>query len=149
MKLILLNPVPSLGEKGAVVQVRDGYARNFLLPKKLAQRWSSEAEAKLERAAARRTNLSNQIENELTKTVQTLSQLELQFLKKVTSKGALYGSVKPNEVSRAIFELSGISINPEQIKTKSPIKQLGESFVEIDLDGQAVAKVKIIVNKTE
>jgi large subunit ribosomal protein L9 len=146
VKLILTTDVPNLGTKGASVQVKDGYARNFLLPKKLAEPWSAQAEIKLAQIQQRKERQSQAIKAQTSEIVQTLDQLQLEFFKKITAKGNLYGSVKTEEIVQAIQQQTGLTVSSHQIALDSPIKQLGETSVEVHFEDQRVAKIKILVS---
>jgi large subunit ribosomal protein L9 len=146
VKLILTADVPHLGEKGTSVQVKDGYARNFLLPKKLAEPWSAQAESKLAEIQQRKDRQSQAAQVQASELIRSLDQLQLKFFKKITAKGNLYGSVKVDEIAQAIQQQTGISVSSQQIVLDAPIKQLGESSVEIQFENQQVAMVKVLVS---
>lgn len=153
MKLILTADVDNLGEKGASVQVKDGYARNFLLPKKLAEPWSAQAELKLaiqqRNVQQRNVQQSQAAHDQIFETIQALDQLRLEFFKKITTKGTLYGSVTANEIAHAIEQQTGFGVASSQIALDAPIKQLGESNVEIHFENRHSAKIKVLVSPIE
>ncbi len=145
MKLILREDVPHLGRQGDVVSVADGYARNFLLPKRLAYRFTDgvrrqieierragEARAERERADAR--SLAQRIEE-----IQVL-----RFQRRVGDTGQLYGSVTNADIAGALEE-QGVSIPRRQIRLDEPIKQTGTHHVTIHVHHEMDVELAIEV----
>ena len=145
MKVILSKDVPGTGKAGEVKDVADGYARNYLIPRKLAipatpgaleeaQRRQAAAE-KAEQARAEREERAASL---LSKTVLTIHQ-------RAGEDGKLFGSVGPKEIVDAIAEARSLRFDRHQVKLEQPIREIGTHMVEIELADGSVASVKTIV----
>ena len=145
MKVILLEDVKGVGKKGQILEAADGYARNFLFPKKLG----------LEANKANLTSLENQKRGEEQKRIRELenaralkTRLESMTLKvyvKTGEKGKLFGSVTNKEVEQAIKQQINLDIDRKKIILAEPIKSIGEKTVEVKLYQDITAKLKIDV----
>lgn len=144
MKIILLQDVEKLGKKGDIQEVADGYARNFLIPKKMAVLATKGEIVKLEKL---KEIEAQKAEQELAKSQEIATQLdglELEISVKVSEEGKLFGAVASSQIVEKLKE-QGISISKEQVKLENPIKELGEYEVSIELPHNLEAKIKIIV----
>jgi len=149
MKVILMSDVKSLGSAGTVLDVADGYARNFLLPKGLAAEASSGSLALLDqkrRAKARRDaeDLANAKE-----LAAKLESAEVSVLAKSGGNGKLFGSVTNSNVAEAIARELGIEIDRHKIELPDNIKALGSYTAEIRLGKNLVAKTTVKVVSAE
>jgi large subunit ribosomal protein L9 len=142
---ILLEDVESLGEKGAVVDVSNGYLRNYLLPRKLAEsatRGSIEAASKRREAAEReaREAVDRARENAelLGKTVLTIPQ-------QAGDDGRLFGSVTTQDIVDAIHEARGIRIDKRKVQLDEPIKSVGTHMVTVEVVDGVTATLKTMV----
>ena len=145
MKVILLNDVKPLGTTGAVVEVADGYARNYLLPKGFAAEASSGSLALLEqqrRAKARREAEAIASAQDL---AARLSGAQLSVPAKSGGNGRLFGAVTSTQVAEAISRDLGIEIDRHKIAIPDNIKSLGSYPVEIKLGKNIVAKTTVKV----
>jgi large subunit ribosomal protein L9 len=145
VKLILTEDVPSLGEAGDVVQVKPGFARNYLLPQGKAVP-ATEAEVKAiehhkrvigERVARERKQLEAERER--------LEGAELEISAHAGEEGKLFGSVTAAQVAE-LLEARGFSVDRRKIQLDEPIKELGEHVVPIRLHRDVVARVKVRVS---
>jgi large subunit ribosomal protein L9 len=146
MKVILLKDVEKLGTKGDIKEVADGYARNFLIPEKLAVLASKSEIAKLEEQKEIETR---QAEEELARYQETATQmdgLELEIPVKIDEDGKLFGAVNANQISEKLQE-KGFEIKKGQVKLEEPIKEIGEHEVIVELPHNLEARVKVIVIK--
>ncbi len=146
MKIILMSDVKSLGTTGTVVEVADGYARNFLLPRGLAAEASKGSLALLEqqrRAKARRDAEAVANAEALGK---QLEGLQLTVPAKAGGNGKLFGAITNGNVAEAIFTTLGIEIDRHKIEVPDNIKSLGSYPIEIRLGKNITAKstVKVI-----
>lgn len=148
MKIVLLESVSKLGAKGEVVQVSDGYARNFLLPKRLAvlagtgeQKIADE----LKRVAARRQ--TNEIE-EAKAVAEKLGGVACIIKAKAGESDKLFGSVTSQDIADALKN-EGLNIDKKQIELEKPIKELGDYQVTVKLAGEIAGTVKVTVIKGE
>jgi len=144
MKVLLLEDVKKIGRKNEIKEVSDGYARNFLFPKKMAVLASS---ANLKDLEEKKKVAVQKAEEEL-KIFQDqagqLDGLELEILAKVQEDGKLFGSIAAANIINKLKE-RGIEIKKEQIKLKEPIKELGEYEVPVEFPHNLEAKLKVIV----
>ena len=142
MKVILLEDIKSLGRKFDVKNISDGYARNFLLPKKMVQIATPAALAQLKiQKEIQEKARAKQLEN-LKKIAASLKGQELIFALKVGDKGEVFGSVNVDKISEA-FKAKGFEVEKNQIELESPLKSLGEHLVSLKLDKEIEAKIKI------
>ena len=145
MKLVLLQDVKSLGKKNDIVTVNDGYARNFLIPKKLG----------VEATAANLNNLKVQKENaafqaaEQLKAAQELASkigsVKLEMPVKVGGNGKLFGALSSKEIADAMKQQFGIEMDKKKIILNEPIKEIGERVVEVKLHKDVTAKLALNV----
>lgn len=144
MQVILLKDVDGVGEAGAVVEVSDGYARNYLLPKKLATVATSRKVKSIEK---QRQAVMERIKKEQKATqtlAQQLSEVTLSIEKQAGEEGKLFGSVTKKEIAEAL-EAKGFKIDKKQVVLEENIKALGEYDVEIKLPHGQSAKIKVEV----
>ena len=145
MKLILTREVNKLGNAGDVVTVKDGYARNFLLPRGVAIVWTLGGEKQIEgirraRAAREVRDLDHakEIKAKLEKTAISVSV-------KTGSAGRLFGSVTDKDIAAAIKSAAGVDIDRHTIKTAGHIKKTGSYTVKVTLAHNVVASVSLTV----
>ena len=145
MKVILLSDVKALGKKGDVVEVAEGYGRNFLLPRSLASeanKGSLAAHADQKRAQEKRDAQHLADAKEL---ASKLEQTQLAVKAKAGGNGKLFGAVTNADVADAIHSALSVPIDKHKIEIKSQIKALGSYPVEIKLHKNVVAKATISV----
>jgi large subunit ribosomal protein L9 len=142
---ILLQSVEPLGERGDVVEVADGYLRNFLVPRKLAQpaTAASVAEAKrrvdaAERAAAEQVERAEENAALLRKTVLTISQ-------QAGDDGRLFGSVTAQQIVDAVRQARGLKLDKRRVQLEEPIKTTGTHMVTVEVSDGVHATIKTIV----
>ncbi len=144
MQLILNEDVPNLGGPGDVVKVRSGYARNYLLPRKLAV----EANPKNLRAFEHQKGLAmlkrEALKNKARGLKERLDALSLTVSARAGEEGKLFGSVTNIDVERALRE-RGIEIDRRKILLVEPIKQLGDYTIQIRLEAEVEAGLKLSV----
>ena len=148
MEVILREHVDNLGRRGDVVKVADGYARNYLLPRKLAltvtvsNRRQIERERKL---AETREAEERQMSEAL---AARIAQVEVVIARRVGETEALYGSVTAADVTEGLAA-KGLEIERRRLQLAEPIKQLGEFMVPVRLHRDVTAEVKVVVVKEE
>jgi large subunit ribosomal protein L9 len=144
MQIILREDIPNLGRPGDVVKVRDGYARNFLLPRNLA----IEANPKNMRAFEHQKRLAlmrrEAKKNEALKLKERLEALRIKLTARAGEEGKLFGSVTNIDIERSLRE-QNLEIERRKILLAEPIKQLGEYNVSIKVDPEVEAILKITV----
>jgi large subunit ribosomal protein L9 len=144
MEVILKQDVDNLGLRGEVVKVAPGYARNFLLPKKLAMEATAANKAVIEQmkaSAARRSATEKALAEEL---VAKLAPVELTFTRKSGESGHLFGSVTSADVA-AELAAAGFEIDRKKIQLSEPLKTVGETTVAIKLHREVTAQIKVKV----
>ena len=144
MKVILLEDVEDLGKKYEVKDVKDGHARNFLLPKKLARAATKQGMAWL---ADQKEVIEKKVEEDLKKSqalASSLDGLELNIAVKVGDEGQLFESINAQKIVERLKE-KGFEVKKSQVKLENPIKELGEFPISISLDHNLEAEIKVIV----
>ncbi|GHV40020.1 50S ribosomal protein L9 [Clostridia bacterium] len=147
MKVILLDDVKGVGKKDQVIEAADGYARNFLFPKKLAVEASRENVASLD---SKKRNAESKRVREIEAANEfkaKLAEITLTIPVKTGENGRLFGSVTSKEVAQALNEQASIVIDKKKIVLTEPIKSLGEKTVEIKLLEGVKATVKVIIKE--
>ena len=145
MKLILTREVAGLGAVGDVVTVKDGFARNFLLPRGNAIAWSLGGEKQIQ--SIRRARSAREI-RDIDHAKEIKAKLESSAVTakvKVGAKGVLFGSVTDKDVAAAIKNAVAIDIDRHSIKTKGHIKKIGNHEVKVSLGHNVVATVTVSV----
>ncbi|NLZ36073.1 MAG: 50S ribosomal protein L9 [Clostridiales bacterium] len=145
MKVILTQDVPNQGKKGALINVSDGYARNYLLPRGLAIEATKKAIADLkakEEAAVRRAALEKQNAAE---TAEKLLGVAVKIVKSGSDDGRLYGSVTTMEIAEALKEQHGIDIDRRKLNVSDSIKTYGTYTVDVKLYPEISGKINVIV----
>ena len=131
MKLILNSDVKSLGRKGDVVDVAKGYARNYLLPKKLAVVANS-SNLKFAEALREKREIQAVANNELAESIKTaLADAKIVISQNTTDEGTLYAAVSNEQIVDAIETFSGFRLEAEQIDVENQVKEIGEWLMEI------------------
>lgn len=147
MKVILLQEVEKLGGRGTVVTVRDGFGRNFLLPRRLAVRATPESEAAFQKEKARKTERSVQAKEVADQLAGRLASLTLRLeMEKVGKDKKLFGSVTAQEVAEALAK-QGISVDRKKIVFEEPIRTLGTYSVTAKLHPQVKSTFQVEVVK--
>ncbi len=148
MQIILRDDLENLGKSGEVVNVKPGYARNYLLPRGLAIKATAHDVTRIEHEkriiAARTAKLGKEAQAEADK----LSQVSVSIARAVGEEDKLYGSVNSRDIAEAMQE-QGINVDSKKIHLAEPIKALGMTEVEVKLGRGVVAKVKVWVVKKE
>jgi large subunit ribosomal protein L9 len=132
MKVILKRDVRGLGREGEIKEVKDGYARNFLIPQQAATIADKAALANWERHRGQREERERQVRAEIEATAQRLSEMRLEAAVKAGEKNRLFGSVTNREIAQLIAK-EGIELDRHQIHIGEPIKTVGEHRVSIRL----------------
>lgn len=147
MKVILLQEVEKLGGRGTVVTVRDGFGRNFLLPRHLAVPATPEAEAAFQKEKARNSERSAQAKEAAGALAGRLASLTLPLeVEKVGKDGKLFGSVTAQEVAEGLAQ-RGIPVDRKKILFAEPIRTLGKHWVTAKLHPQVKSTFQIEVVK--
>lgn len=144
LEVLLIADVPKLGQIGDVVTVSDGYARNYLLPKKFATLVTPSALKKLEKLRVER-EMTRKLELESARELASkLSQVSCTITSKTTEGGKLYGSVTASDILENL-KAQGIVLDKKCIELEQPIKEIGVYNVKVKLHSQVEANIKVWV----
>jgi len=146
MKVVLIEDIPKLGKTGELVQVKDGYARNYLLPKKLAIQANLQNIKSLEHQKTLLRQKQNRIKRDAEKLAQKIEKTSCTISKPAGEEDKLFGSVTSLDIEKSLKE-EGIKIERKKILLEEPIKTLGIYKVPIRLHPEVTANVKIWVVK--
>ena len=146
MKVIVLENVRKIGSIGEIIDVKRGFARNYLISKKKALFASKENIKEVEKIKQELNKKDQDKKKEAKSILEKIQKKTYEIKKLSTENKELYGSVKPTEISKLIHEKENIEINPSNIQPSKEIKSLGEFKVEINLhsDVQTQIKVKVV-----
>jgi len=142
MKIILLREVDKLGKKDEVIDVSTGYARNFLIPKKLAILATPQEIKKIQRKKLIEEEKRKKEREELKILAEKIKELEIVIKEKINPAGKLYGSVNKEKIANLLAE-KGFDILAEKINLKELIKETGEYEIEINLLPDLKTKIKL------
>ena len=149
MKVILLENLKRIGSIGEVIDVKRGFARNFLIANKKALYASKENIKEVEKIKAELSKKDNEKKKEASQIAEKISGKEYYVKKLSTENNELYGSVKPTEISKLINEEDKINIKPSMIQPVEEIKALGKFKVKISLHSEVDAIVTINVSSAD
>ena len=149
MKVILLENLKKIGSIGEVIDVKRGFARNFLISNKKALYASKENIAEVEKIKSDLSKKDNQKKQDAKITAEKINKKEYNIKKLSTENKELYGSVKPTEISKLIKEIDKVDIKPSMIQPIKEIKTLGKFKVKISLHSEVDAEIMINVLSAE
>lgn len=145
MKLILTQEVDGLGAPGDVVEVKDGYGRNYLIPRGLGLRWTRGGEKTIESIKAARATRAARDSDHAVEIKNKLEQGPVNVKVRAGEGGRLFGAVTTHEIADAITETSGEKVDRRTIVVVQPIKTLGAHEVSVKLHDGVAAKVSLNV----
>jgi large subunit ribosomal protein L9 len=144
MEVILREHVDNLGRRGDVVKVASGYARNYLLPRKLALAVTENNKRQIEREKKLAEARDMEEKSAAESVAQRLGQLEIEIARRVGDNNTLYGSVTTADIAQAI-QAKGFEIDKRKISLHDPLKALGETIVPVKIHRDVTAQVKVKV----
>jgi large subunit ribosomal protein L9 len=146
MRIIFLQNVKNVAKAGDVKEVADGYARNYLIPQKMALR----ATAGAERMAAAQIKAKAQLQDAAIETTSQLDGKVVTLKAKAGAEGKLHGAITNADIAEEVQKLTGLELDKRKIELAAPIHQLGTYEVNIKLTGDAAAKITVtVVEDTE
>jgi len=148
MKVLLLKDVYNVGRAGDVKKVADGYARNFLIPQKMAVLATVGAMTHVERIKASAEKQRQLLNEEMAGLAEKIQGLELLFKAKVGESGKLFGSITQQMVADAISEKIGAEVDRHRVESQ-PLREVGEHMVKIRLTFDLIPEVKVIIENEE
>jgi len=149
MKVILLENVKRIGSIGEVIDVKRGYARNFLIANKKALYASKENILEVEKIKTDLSKKDNEKKKEAVQISEQINGKEYSVKKLSTENNELYGSVKPTEIAKLIQNKNKIDIKPSMIQPVEEIKSLGKFKVKVSLHSEVDAEITISVTSAE
>jgi large subunit ribosomal protein L9 len=144
MKVILIDEIRGLGSRGDVVTVKDGYARNFLLPKQLAREATSGNLKSIEQERKKWAVLADKEKIVAQKAADSVKGMKIVIRKRVGDHGNLFGSVTTNDIADALTA-RGIEVDKRRIELAHPIKSIGTHDVEVRLHREVAAHIQVEV----
>ena len=149
MKVILLENLKKIGSIGEIIDVRRGFARNFLIANKKALYASKENVSKVEKIKTELSKKDNERKLEAKKIAEKINKKVYEIKKLSTETNELYGSVKPTEISKLIMESEKIEIKPSMIQPIKDIRSIGKFKVKISLHSEVDAEITVDVTSAE
>jgi large subunit ribosomal protein L9 len=144
MEIILREHVDNLGRRGDVVKVAAGYARNYLLPRKLALAVTDNNKRQIEREKKVAEVRDAEERSQAEAIAQRLGQLEIEIARRVGDNQTLYGSVTSADIAQAL-QVKGFEVDKRKIQLHDPLKALGETMVPVRIHRDVTAQVKVKV----
>ncbi len=147
MKVILLEDVKALGKKGEIVNVNDGYARNFILPKKLGMEATSKNLNDLKLQKANEDKKAQALLDEAKELAKKIEAGKVTLAIKVGEGGRTFGSVSSKEIAAEVKKQMDLDIDKKKIQLKDALKTLGTHNVPVKLHAKVTAELKVIVTE--
>jgi large subunit ribosomal protein L9 len=149
MEVILLERVSKLGHMGEVVKVKEGYARNFLLPRGKALRANDANKAKFEAQRAGLEAKNAEARNGAESEAKKVDGKSFVIIRQAGESGQLYGSVSPRDIAEAASAATGVAVNRNHVELLSPIKTIGVYTVAVALHPEVSVNVQVNVARSE
>lgn len=149
MQVLLLKDVPGLGKAGTVKTVAEGYARNYLLPRKLAVQATPAAMKDADTIRKSAIRKAQKVEAEAETLAQELHDVRLTFKAKAGETGKLYGSITPGHIAEALSAKMGMEFDKRKIDLEEPLRELGEHTVPIRLSPAVIGTIRVVVEAEE
>ena len=145
MKVILLQEVKKLGKKGEIMEVAEGYARNFLLPKKLAAPATADTLNQLQQQKSAAADRQKRQLEEAKLLAAQLGQIEVKVKAKAGEGGKLFGAVTTKDIADAANAQHGVELDRRKMEITDPIKNLGQTSVVMKIHPEVTAEIKVQV----
>ena len=149
MQVILIENIMKLGKIGDQVEVKNGFARNFLLRQGKALRASKENIEFVSKKKVELNKKNEEAKSQFKEIASKITNKTLKFNKESKENGELYGSIKPKEVSSAFKTILKVEINPSEIDLRQEITQIGKYKININLHAEVTASVNLHVDKID
>lgn len=145
MQVVFLKDVKNVARRGEVKDVKDGYARNYLIPQGLAEIASKSKIQEIESKAEKKKQEKQKEREEMEKLTKQLKDMTLEFKKKADDAGSLFGSVSADDIIKAINKRTGKYISESSVKLGQPIKKIGEYTIDLNLKHGIKTQAKVVV----
>ena len=149
MQVILLENISKLGKIGDLVNVKNGFARNYLLKKNKALRANKENIELVNKNKSELTKKNAEIKNKFIEKANKIKNKNIKIYKAIKENGDLYASIKPKEISKIIFDNLKTEIGPSQITIKKEINKIGQFDINIVLHSEVQTKISLKVEKLD
>ena len=149
MQIILLENIAKLGKIGDLVEVKNGYARNFLLKKNKALRANKENIDLVNKNKSELNKKNTEIKNKFIEKANKIKNKKIKVFKAIKENGDLYALIKPKEISKLILDELKTEIGPSEIIIKKDINKIGQFEININLHSEVQAKIFLIVDKLD
>ena len=149
MQIILLENISKLGKIGDLVNVKNGYARNFLLKKNKALRANKENIELVNKNKSELTKKNTEIKNKFIEKANKIKNKSIKVYKAIKENGDLYASIKPKEISKIILDELKTEIGPSEIIIKKEINKIGQFDINIVLHSEVQTKIYLKVEKLD
>lgn len=149
MKVILTEKITKLGNIGDTVEVKTGFARNYLLPNGKAMRWTRENVALFEAKKAELQARHDAAKKSAEEKVDAVKNAKLHMIRQAGDTGQLYGSVSTRDIARMLKDVAGVNVESAQVLLGSPIKSVGAFDTQIALHPDVIVPVKVYVAQTQ
>ena len=146
MKVILLKDVKNVGKKDQVIEVSDGYAANFLIPRKLAVHFTSKSKEVLDSQKEKILLTEKQNIETAKKTADKFGRIQCEFELATGDKGRTFGSISAKQIEKQLLDKHNIIVDKRKFVNYSPINQLGTTIVKIELYKSVIGELKVVVN---
>ena len=147
MKIILTTNIKKLGKVGDLVNVKDGFARNFLFPHKMALRNNKKNKEYFDKIKEEINNKEKEKEENAKKLLTELKNIKIDFTREADEKDQLYGAVSKKDIQNFLNE-KNIKLLSDDIKISNPIRSLGTHIIEVNPYGELKEEIKVLVKKT-
>jgi large subunit ribosomal protein L9 len=145
MKVILLDNIKGVGQIGDIKNVKDGYGRNFLLPRGLAKLATKGAEKEIETLKKKRVVLLEKEQKQVTEAVEKLKDAVLEISAPASETGTLFAAVGRKDLVKQIKETCGVILNLETVQLQEPLKEVGEHTVDLKLNKETTVQIKVVI----
>ena len=149
MQVILLENISKLGKIGDLVNVKNGFARNYLLKKNKALRANKENIELVNKTKSELTKKNTEIKNKFVEKANKIKNKNIKVYKAIKENGDLYASIKPKEISKIIFDELKTEIGPSEIIIKKEINKVGQFDINIVLHSEVQTKISLKVEKLD
>jgi len=145
MKIILLENIPKLGKKYEIKEVSEGYAVNFLIPKKLATAVTPAKIKEIQNLKKQEEFKKQKEEQQLKELAQKIKSIKLEFKLKTDKNGKTFGSINKEDIIKKLNDQEKIKLEEKQIILNEHIKKIGEYIIKIKFNSEIEAELKIII----